>query len=164
MKIALFAVGILIGIVVVVFMIGLFVPRFHKKHQSRELELSPQMVWEKVSDFSQYPEWQSWTVKAEQINDETALGSLWRFTFTEHGGDVLTLEVTAWEPPRRLVTTIADDDLPFGGSWTFEISPSSVGCRVEITERGEIPNPLIRTMWLLFRPATSRAQQFIEAL
>jgi hypothetical protein len=50
------------------------------------------------------------------------------------------------QPPRRLVTRIADADLPFGGTWTFELAPEEGGTRVTITERGEIRNPIFRAV------------------
>jgi len=43
-----------------------------------------------------------------------------------------------------MVTRIADKTLPFGGIWIFDVSPTSEGCRLNITERGEIYNPLFR--------------------
>jgi hypothetical protein len=48
------------------------------------------------------------------------------------------------EPPRLLVARIADPDLPFGGTWTYDIAPAGGGSRVTITEDGEIYNPLFR--------------------
>ena len=46
-----------------------------------------------------------------------------------------------------MVTRIVDKELPFGGSWTWEISPAAEGgSRVSITENGEIYNPFFRFM------------------
>jgi hypothetical protein len=50
-------------------------------------------------------------------------------------------------PPRRMVTRIADPDLPFGGGWTFELEPADGpqgGTSVRITEDGEVYNPVFR--------------------
>jgi hypothetical protein len=44
------------------------------------------------------------------------------------------------------VSRIADPNLPFGGTWTFEITPAPGGARLRITEDGEIYNPLFRFM------------------
>jgi len=44
------------------------------------------------------------------------------------------------------VTRIADDSLPFGGSWTYELFPSGEGTEVRITERGEVRNPIFRAL------------------
>jgi hypothetical protein len=45
-----------------------------------------------------------------------------------------------------MVTRIADQGLPFGGRWTYELAPSNAGTRVVITEDGEIYNPIFRFM------------------
>jgi hypothetical protein len=44
------------------------------------------------------------------------------------------------------VSQIADKNSPFGGAWIFELSPTSDGTRLNITERGEIYNPVFRFM------------------
>jgi hypothetical protein len=56
----------------------------------------------------------------------------------------MTFVVESSDPPRRLVTRIADPKLPFGGTWTYDITPSNGGSRLTITEDGEIYNPLFR--------------------
>lgn len=54
-----------------------------------------------------------------------------------------TLESDA---PRRLVTQIADPNLPFGGTWTTVITPADGESEVRITEGGEVRNPVFRFM------------------
>jgi hypothetical protein len=41
---------------------------------------------------------------------------------------------------------IADPDLPFGGTWTYDITPDADGSRLKITEHGEVYNPIFRFM------------------
>ena len=48
--------------------------------------------------------------------------------------------------PSRRVTRIAEKNLPFGGTWTFDIAPSPEGSVVRITEDGEIFNVIFRFM------------------
>ncbi len=59
---------------------------------------------------------------------------------------VITLAVERSEAPRLLVLRIADPDLPFGGTWTYEISPAAHGSTLTITEDGAIYNLLFRVM------------------
>jgi hypothetical protein len=68
----------------------------------------------------------------------------------------MTLRSTAFEPPRRLVTRIADEDLPFGGTWTYELEPLGASTRVILTENGEVYNPIFRfvSRFLLGHDAT----------
>ena len=71
----------------------------------------------------------------------------------------ITFAVERMERPRVLVTRIANRDLPFGGTWTYEIKPEGNGSRLTITEDGEIYNPLFRFMarFVLGYEATMRA-------
>ena len=58
---------------------------------------------------------------------------------------MMTFVIDADAPPRRLVTRIeATPGTPFGGTWTFEITPDGTGSRVTVTERGWIANPIFR--------------------
>jgi hypothetical protein len=50
------------------------------------------------------------------------------------------------EPPSLLVSRIADPNLPFGGTWTYRLSPSGTGSELTITEDGEVYNPFFRFM------------------
>jgi hypothetical protein len=77
-----------------------------------------------------------------QKSAETIWGLIAREkTFRE---DNVNYQVTESAPPRRLVTRIADKNLPYGGSWTYDISPGASGCTLRITENGEVYNPLFR--------------------
>ena len=53
---------------------------------------------------------------------------------------------SAWNRRACSSARIADPDLPFGGTWTYEITPDGGGSRLTITEDGEIYNPLFRFM------------------
>jgi len=44
----------------------------------------------------------------------------------------------------RLVVRIADPKLPFGGTWTYEITPAPEGSSLRIREDGEVYNPIFR--------------------
>jgi hypothetical protein len=44
----------------------------------------------------------------------------------------------------RLVARIDDATLPFSGTWTFEINGKDGAAQLRITERGSVPNPLMR--------------------
>ena len=62
-------------------------------------------------------------------------------TFREDG---VNYEVTRSEPPRLLETRIADQNLPYGGTWLYEISPAADGAVLRITENGNVYNPIFR--------------------
>jgi hypothetical protein len=84
---------------------------------------------------------------------------------------MIAFEVEELTPPQRIVTRIDGKNLPFGGRWIFEISPMAEGCRLNITERGEVYNPVFRFVsrfilgytGTLDRYLTSVAKKFVES-
>jgi len=69
---------------------------------------------------------------------------MWRET--DKGGQTIAYEAMESDPPRHLVTRIADPSLPFGGTWNYEITRSGSGSTstLTITENGEVYNPVFR--------------------
>jgi hypothetical protein len=48
------------------------------------------------------------------------------------------------EPPALLVSRVTGDNLPFGGTWTYRITPAPGGSELTITEDGEVYNVIFR--------------------
>ena len=68
-----------------------------------------------------------------------------RTRFVEVSGrDSLTFEILDATAPRRLVTRIVGEGLPFGGQWVFDVERQGDGSRLTITEHGEVYSPLFR--------------------
>jgi hypothetical protein len=63
------------------------------------------------------------------------------------------------------VTKIADPDLPFGGTWTYELTPApGGGTRLAITERGNVKNVVFRFMSRYVFGYTATLDGFLRAL
>jgi len=58
-------------------------------------------------------------------------------------GSIL-FEIDSVVPNQRLITRIADRSLPFGGKWTYELTPRGDSTNLRITEDGEVYNPVFR--------------------
>jgi hypothetical protein len=159
--VALLGVGAVLGVLAMAFVIGLFLPRSHEETGECELPLAPDQTWTRVTEFERYPEWQPWLARVERLDGAGEAGGVWRHT--EKKGDHLDLRVETWEPGRLLVLRTADARLAFSGTWTLEIEPHLGGSRLRLTERGDIPNPLMRTLWRLFRPSRSSVRRFLDA-
>lgn len=69
---------------------------------------------------------------------------IWQYITQKKIADGVTYETVESIPPKKFVTRIADKDLPFGGTWTYEIEATPKGSRLTITENGEVYNPLLR--------------------
>ena len=133
-------VGFLMLVVLLVVAIGYALPRSHVASVSAQYAAAPDTLWATLTDVSAFPRWRNDLVRVELLPDENGQRG-WR----EHGrNDVITYRVVASDPPRRLVTRIADETLPFGGTWMYELAPAGGGTRLTITERGEVYNPIFR--------------------
>jgi hypothetical protein len=119
---------------------GFLVPRQHQTTRNIELRQSPEAVWSAVSDFAAGPTWRKDLHRVERGEDRNG-HPVW-IEVSRSGR--LPLEVVESIPPARLMTRIADQNLPFGGTWTWEITATEKGCTVRITEDGEIHNPIFR--------------------
>jgi len=133
-------VGILVVLVLLVVAIGYALPKSHVAAVSARYAAPPDTLWATLTDVSAFPQWRNDIARVELLPDEDGLRG-WR----EHGkNDVISYRVVTSDPPRRLVTRIADETLPFGGTWTYDLAPSDGGTSLTITERGEVYNPIFR--------------------
>lgn len=140
MKYALWAAIAGVGLVGVVTLIGWMLPVGHVASRSVSVRASPESVFDLLRDVEGYPAWRPDVSKIDILEDrQTAV------RFREHSRTgTLVLEIIEASRPTRIVTRIADDSQPFGGTWTFEVAPIRDGAAVTITERGEVYNPVFR--------------------
>lgn len=119
MKWILWIVVSLIAIVGVIALAGYYLPVSHEASRSAEFTKPPEAVHALISDLKGYSAW--WP--ENEVN----------------------VEVVENVPPTRFVTRIVGETA-YGGTWTMEIAPTPNGSRLTITERGEIYNPIFRTL------------------
>ena len=145
LHLALYVALAIAAVVAILTVAGLALPRDHRAARSIVVPRSPAEVWRAVRDVEGAARWRTGLVRVELLSgaDEAPR---WR-EHTRQG--VLTFVLDEDAPPDgdragRLVTRIADDNLPFGGRWIFAIAPDGDGTRVTITEDGFVTNPLFR--------------------
>lgn len=130
----------LVAAIVLATALGLLLPRRHVAATRVLVQRTPDEVWTAISDLPSQAEWRSDLEAAERLPDHEGR-EVW-LQRTDHGE--WTLEFTAREAPRLLVTTVADSSQGFGGSWTYEIGTVDTGTVLTITETGFIDSPLFR--------------------
>jgi uncharacterized protein YndB with AHSA1/START domain len=140
LKVTLIVAGVVCLLVAIVIVVGYLLPVAHVASAETNVDQPPDRVFALLTDVAGFPRWRSDVKSVELLGSDPPR---WR----EHGsnGDV-TFEVTERQPPRRLVTRIADQSLPFGGTWTYELTPAGSGTRLTITEHGTVFNPVFRFM------------------
>ena len=79
-------------------------------------------------------------------------------------GESITFAVIESKPPSRLVVKIAQPDLPFGGTWIYELAPAAAGTAVKITENGEIYHPIFRFVSHLFLNQAATIEEYLRSL
>lgn len=93
-----------------------------------------------ITDVERFAEWRTGVERVEPRPNVQG-----RPRWQEVGPDgAILYETVESTPARRHVTRIADPELPFGGSWTFELEDAPPGTLLRITEDGEIYNPIFR--------------------
>jgi hypothetical protein len=133
-------VGGFVALVLAAFAWGATLPVEHAATTSRVVPGDPEAVWSVVTGVGAFTSWRPGVESVELLPPVAGLPA-WR----ESGATgSMTLEVTAFEPPRRMVTRIADEGAPFGGTWTYRLEGAESGTRVTLTEDGEIYNPFFR--------------------
>lgn len=154
-------VGALFGLVALVWTIGAILPKDHTATSFITLEQPADTVWATVRDFSSYPEWWPTAVSVKRMPDPDGR-EIW--AQQDKWGGTLPIEVVSSEAPSRLVTRIADPELPFGGTWTYEIEPHSSGSRLTITEDGEIRSAFFRFVSRFIVGHHATIESYLEAL
>jgi uncharacterized protein YndB with AHSA1/START domain len=125
----------LVAAFLTILVIGYLLPRHHKATRSARVAVSPEQVWGAISDFAARPQWVPHLQSVERLPDRNG-HAVWKDNRDDGWG--MPVEVEVFEPPRRMVTRIADDKLPVGGTWSWEVTPDAGGARLRITEDGEI--------------------------
>jgi len=139
-KVLLIAVVLLLIVIAAVWIAGASLSRDHVATSRARYGHPPEEVWEVITDFEGTPRWWSGVQSAER-GGEWKGAPVWVLA---SGFGPLPLAVIEADPPRRMVTEIASDDLPFGGTWTWQVEPVDGGATLAITERGSVKNPFFR--------------------
>src|SRR4051812_7170600 len=134
-------VGTIAAIVLLVVVIGYALPVKHRAQGETTVKASAESVFALISGVEGFASWRDGVKSAEMIPSSDG-----RRRFRETSSDgVITYLIEAAEPNRRLVTRIDDKKLPFGGGWTYELTPTDGGrTQLRITEDGEVYNPVFR--------------------
>ena len=151
------AIGIVIAVAAIV---GSLLPRNHRVAREQVLPVPPETVWNAITDVDAFPRWRHDVTRVRILPDRNG-----RRCWVEEGrSGKLTFVVEESDTPHRLVTRIADPDLPFGGAWTYDITPAGAGSRLTIREDGEIYNPIFRVVARFIIGYEGTLRSYLEAL
>lgn len=158
MKWVLWILGSLVTLVAAVAAFGAWLPVAHTASRRARYHQPPQAIWDLVTGP---PSWRPQVAKYEPLPERDGK-RMWRETSAR--GEAITFAAEEADPPRRYVTRIADQSLPFGGRWVFELTAAGEGTELRITEEGEIYNILFRALAKLVFGYTSSLEDYLKAL
>ena len=154
----LFVVGGLVLVVVVLVVVGYLLPVAHVAASETHVDRTPAEVFATITDVAHYPEWRPDVSRVRVLGEAPT-----RWVESGTNGDI-AYEIEESHTPREVRTRITDRSLPFGGSWTYELTPSGSGTLVRITERGEVYNPIFRVLSRFVFGHTATLDAYLAAL
>jgi hypothetical protein len=153
-----FAITVLLGI----FAAGAMLPLGHVASRKVKLNQTPDAVWQAINNHPDEPNWRPELKSIERLADVNGHPA-WQENYKD--GMKLLLEDTESVPAKKLVRKVAESRNMFSGQWEFEITPAAAGSSIlQITERGQVPNPLFRFVSRFIMGHTKSMEQYMTAL
>lgn len=140
MKWALWIFVVLVGILILIALVGWLLPKGHTVSREARFRQPPEVIWKTITDIDAMAAWRQGLRSIKRLPDKNGLPA---WVETSDSGTI-PFETVLSGPPAKLVVRIADPKLPFGGTWTYEITPEPDGSVLRIREDGEVYNPVFR--------------------
>jgi hypothetical protein len=128
-----FAVAAVVLAAVVVLIMGALQPRNHTVSVTAVINAPQTVVWQRITDLQSQTSWRSGLSAVEMLPAQDG-HPCWQETSSF--GKMPLCEVLVNAPATRIVR-IADPNLPYGGLWTYELTPVDANSTsLRITENG----------------------------
>jgi hypothetical protein len=138
MTVLITIVAVLAMLILLMVFIGRSLPEKHIASQAKSFASSPEEVWNVVTNVA---EWKSWRKGVKEVS----MTGMDTFIERSSNGDV-EYRISNSVPGVSHTTTIVTKDLPYGGAWNYVFEKEGTGCKLTITENGEVYNPFFRFM------------------
>jgi uncharacterized protein YndB with AHSA1/START domain len=152
------AVGVVVGLVLAMAIAGALLPAGHVAAREAHFARTAADVFAAISDVARYGEWRTGLRSVRVVQHDP----LRWVEDGPHGAVTFQLEEAA--APSRMVSRIADPDLPFGGRWIYELTPAGDGTTLRITEEGEVYNPVLRFLSRFVFSQTATIEGYLRDL
>jgi hypothetical protein len=159
MKWVLLAIAALVVLAGLVALVGVLLPLKHRATRKARFRASPEALYAVLAGP---PDWRTGVKSFGVLPEKDGRKRWWE---EDSHRQKITFELVEDVPGRRLAVRIADDKLPFGGAWTFDIAPGpGGGADLRITEEGEIYNVIFRFMARFFFGYTASIEGYLRDL
>ena len=152
--------ALLAVLVVLVLVVGALLPKAHVAARTLRLPVPPKDVFLAITDVAALPSWRQDVKSVEWLPERDG-----KRVYREVSGfGPIEFAIERSEPDRMHVTRIVTPDSPFGGTWTFVVTPDGTGSRLAITEHGEVHNVLFRFLSRFVFGHTATLDAYLRAL
>ena len=149
----------LVGLIGLMALIGYFMPREHVASRKAHFKQKPEAIWPLLAEPAMATSWRTDIVSVEMLPDQNG-HAMWKEKW--RNGTILLMERTEFHPQTRLQTRIANTDLAFGGTWTFELQADGDGSQLRITENGIVNNVIFRFLSRVVFGQTGSIEGFLR--
>lgn len=149
----------LLGLIVLFAIAGAMLPKGHTATRSAVFKSAPATVYAALRNMQEATSWRPDMKSVERLPDRNG-HEVWKEIARQ--GPMIT-ELIEDIPNQKLVRKIVDNRA-FGGTWIYQITPEGEGCRLTLTENGEIYNPVFRFMAKFFFSMTGTMEKYLIAL
>jgi hypothetical protein len=158
----LYILSALAVLVVIMAVVGMRMPAEHLAARRAKLAKPADRVWTALTDLDNQPQWRKGLRKVERLDARDGKPAFRELT----SQGVITYVIDDERPPAGTasglrVTRIADDRLPFGGRWIYELAPDGT---LTITEDGFVKNPVFRFLSKTVFSQSATLEQFLREL
>jgi polyketide cyclase/dehydrase/lipid transport protein len=150
----------LAGFLILITLVGYLLPKDHVATRLGRYRQRPEAIWTAITDVDAMPSWREGLKSIQHLPDKNGLPAHLEVTTSGE----LPMETIEMTPPRKLVSRIADPKLPFGGTWTFEITPTAEGSTLRITENGYVTNPVFRFLTRFVFGYSGSIESYLKSL
>ncbi|MGD0737294.1 MAG: SRPBCC family protein [Terracidiphilus sp.] len=157
MKIVLIIAGVLVLVVLCVVVIGAMLPKRHVASRSAVFKAGPERLFALIAGS------QDWRPDVKSCELLAQDGKQFQRETSKHNETIL-YELLNSRPPLSIERRIATENLPYGGTWTFVLTPENGGTRVRIMEDGEVYNPIFRFVSKFILGQTATQDAYLKAM
>ncbi len=151
--------AVLAALVLLVVVLGALSPVAHAAARRITLRQSPTAIFAALTDVKAMPGWRD-LKSVEELPPRDG-----RRCYREVSGfGPMDLLVEREDPGQELITRIVTDGSPFGGTWTFRLTPKGEHTEIAITENGEVYNVVFRALSRFVFGHATHVESYLKSL
>ena len=166
MRILKWVAGVVVGVLVLLLVVGFFLPGTFTVVRSADIAAPPEKVYALVADPRGWKAWSAWNKRDPQMQivysgPPVGAGAKWEWKSKTEGDGVMTF--TAAEPSRRVAFDLYFPDFGTTSRGDLRFEPAAAGTHVTWTMNGDMgKNPLYH--WFALGADSMVGKDFSEGL